>query len=111
MGDKFTVAHAYHFTITNWTILAAIDLTPWPNLKSFNGPGRGAAKGQGGAQSRGAAQGGLTAAFGANALRTGVHAGGTTFAHAHVGGAMPHRRYGDQNIVRSRIGRSRFRSG
>jgi hypothetical protein len=34
MGDKFTVADAYLFTIINWTDFHAIDLTPWLNLES-----------------------------------------------------------------------------
>jgi glutathione S-transferase len=35
MGDSFTVADAYCFTITNWTRFKDIDLARWPNLKSY----------------------------------------------------------------------------
>jgi glutathione S-transferase len=35
MGDGFTVADAYCFTITNWTRFKDIDLGRWPNLKSY----------------------------------------------------------------------------
>jgi len=35
MGDKFTVADAYLFTILNWTNFQKIDLAPWPNLKAY----------------------------------------------------------------------------
>ncbi len=35
MGDQFTVADAYCFAIVNWHKIADIDLTPWPNLKSY----------------------------------------------------------------------------
>jgi glutathione S-transferase len=35
MGDRFTVADAYCFTIVNWTRFKAIDLAPWPNLKAY----------------------------------------------------------------------------
>lgn len=35
MGDQFTVADAYCFTIVNWTKYKAIDLAPWPNLKAY----------------------------------------------------------------------------
>ena len=35
VGDKFTVADAYLFTILNWTTFQSIDLAPWPNLLKF----------------------------------------------------------------------------
>lgn len=35
MGDKFTVADAYLFTVLNWTGLHHIDVSPWPNIKAF----------------------------------------------------------------------------
>lgn len=35
VGDTFTVADAYLFTILTWTRAAAIDLGPWPNLKAY----------------------------------------------------------------------------
>jgi glutathione S-transferase len=35
MGDKFTVADAYLFTILNWAKFQSIDLAPWPNLLKF----------------------------------------------------------------------------
>lgn len=35
MGDKFSVADAYLFTVLNWTNLHKIDLGKWPNIKSF----------------------------------------------------------------------------
>lgn len=35
MGNKFTVADAYLFTIVNWTKFQAIDLGPWPKLKAY----------------------------------------------------------------------------
>ncbi|MSO92638.1 MAG: glutathione transferase GstA [Rhodospirillales bacterium] len=35
MGDKFTAADAYLFTVVNWTRFHKIDLAPWPNLKAF----------------------------------------------------------------------------
>ena len=35
MGDKFTVADAYAFTVVNWTNFQKIDLAPWPNLKAY----------------------------------------------------------------------------
>ena len=34
-GEDFTVADSYLFTILNWTGRVQIDLTPWPNLRSF----------------------------------------------------------------------------
>ncbi len=35
MGDQFTVADAYLFTILNWTKLQSIDLGQWPNVKAY----------------------------------------------------------------------------
>jgi glutathione S-transferase len=35
MGDKFTVADAYLFTVLRWTARIAIDLDKWPNLKAY----------------------------------------------------------------------------
>jgi len=35
MGDKFTVADAYLFTVLNWTKGLKIDLGKWPNIKNF----------------------------------------------------------------------------
>ena len=35
VGDKFTVADAYLFTILNWAKFQSIDLVPWPNLLKF----------------------------------------------------------------------------
>jgi glutathione S-transferase len=35
MGDKFTVADAYLFTVLRWTARIEIDLAKWPNLKAY----------------------------------------------------------------------------
>ena len=35
MGEHFTVADAYAFTITNWTRIQKIDLAPWPNIVAY----------------------------------------------------------------------------
>jgi glutathione S-transferase len=35
MGDTFTVADAYLFTIVNWAHFLKIDLAPWPALQQF----------------------------------------------------------------------------
>jgi glutathione S-transferase len=35
MGDKFTVADAYLFTVLRWTKPHGIDITKWPNIKAF----------------------------------------------------------------------------
>jgi glutathione S-transferase len=35
MGDQFTVADAYLFTILNWTKVQSIDLGQWPNVKTY----------------------------------------------------------------------------
>jgi glutathione S-transferase len=34
-GSHFTVADAYLFTVTNWANFVQIDLSPYPNLKTF----------------------------------------------------------------------------
>ncbi len=35
MGDRFTVADGYAFTVTNWARIVKVDLTPWPNVAAF----------------------------------------------------------------------------
>lgn len=35
MGDTFTVADAYCFTVVNWSNFQNIDLAQWPNLKAY----------------------------------------------------------------------------
>ena len=35
MGEQFTVADAYLFTVLNWTSMHKIDLGKWPNIKGF----------------------------------------------------------------------------
>ena len=35
MGDKFTAADAYLFTVLNWTNGLKIDLSKWPNIKAY----------------------------------------------------------------------------
>jgi len=35
MGDRFTVADAYLFTVLNWSNFVGIDLGRWPALKSY----------------------------------------------------------------------------
>jgi glutathione S-transferase len=35
MGDKFSVADAYLYTVLNWTNIHKIDLAKWPNIKAF----------------------------------------------------------------------------
>jgi glutathione S-transferase len=35
MGERYTVADAYLFTILNWTPHLKIDLSTWPNVKSY----------------------------------------------------------------------------
>jgi glutathione S-transferase len=36
MGDQFTVADGYLFTVLNWFGLRGIDLAKWPNLKRYH---------------------------------------------------------------------------
>lgn len=35
MGERFTVADAYLFTVLNWCGFSGIDLAPWPLLQAF----------------------------------------------------------------------------
>ena len=35
MGDTFTVADAYLFTVSNWAAYVALDLSPYPNLIAY----------------------------------------------------------------------------
>jgi glutathione S-transferase len=35
MGDRFTAADAYCFTIVGWASFAGIDLAPYPNLRAY----------------------------------------------------------------------------
>jgi glutathione S-transferase len=35
LGNNFTVADAYAFTIVNWTNFVGIDLKPYPNLSAY----------------------------------------------------------------------------
>jgi len=35
MGEKFTAADAYAFTILNWSKGLKLDLSPWPNIKAY----------------------------------------------------------------------------
>jgi glutathione S-transferase len=35
MGEQFTVADAYLFTVTNWARIVKFDLTPYPNVLAF----------------------------------------------------------------------------
>ena len=35
LGEAFTVADAYLFTIAGWTRITGIDTAPWPNLEAF----------------------------------------------------------------------------
>jgi glutathione S-transferase len=37
MGEQFTVADAYLFTVTNWANFVKLDLTQFPNLLAFQG--------------------------------------------------------------------------
>lgn len=36
MGDRFTVADAYCFTILNWASYVDLDMTPWPTLIAYH---------------------------------------------------------------------------
>jgi glutathione S-transferase len=35
MGDKFTVADAYLFTVLRWSPRIEVDLAKWPNVKAY----------------------------------------------------------------------------
>ena len=35
LGDRFSAADAYLFTVTNWTVPLKIDLSPYPNLVAY----------------------------------------------------------------------------
>ena len=35
MGDKFTVADAYLFTVLRWSSRIDVDLSKWPNIKAY----------------------------------------------------------------------------
>jgi glutathione S-transferase len=35
LGDKFSAADAYLFTVLNWTKTVGIDLGKWPNIKAY----------------------------------------------------------------------------
>ena len=35
IGDRFTVADAYAFTVVGWSKYMKIDLAPWPNLNAY----------------------------------------------------------------------------
>ena len=35
MGEKFTIADAYLFTVLNWTNVHKIDVAKWPNIKTL----------------------------------------------------------------------------
>lgn len=35
LGDHFTVADAYLFTVTNWAAVVKLDLAPFPNVRAF----------------------------------------------------------------------------
>jgi glutathione S-transferase len=35
MGEQFTVADAYLFTVLNWTKKHSIDVSKWPNIKAY----------------------------------------------------------------------------
>lgn len=37
MGDRFSAADAYLFTVLNWTAMHNIDVGKWPNIKGFMG--------------------------------------------------------------------------
>ena len=36
MGDKFSAADGYLFTVLNWTKGLKVDLSPWPNIKAYH---------------------------------------------------------------------------
>lgn len=35
MGEDFTVADAYLFTVLGWARMIKLDLAPWPNVTAF----------------------------------------------------------------------------
>jgi len=35
MGDRYTVADAYLFTVLNWTGLHKVDISQWPNIQKY----------------------------------------------------------------------------
>ena len=35
MGDKFSVADAYMFTVLRWSPRVNIDASKWPNIKAY----------------------------------------------------------------------------
>lgn len=35
MGDNFSIADAYLFTVLTWPSILGIDLSPWPNVQAF----------------------------------------------------------------------------
>ena len=37
MGDNFTVADGYLFTVLNWAQYVHFDLSPWPSLQNYQG--------------------------------------------------------------------------
>ena len=37
MGDQFTAADAYLFTVLNWTNMLKVSLDKWPNIKAYMG--------------------------------------------------------------------------
>lgn len=37
MGEKFSAADAYLFTVLNWTNMLKLDLSKWPNIKTYMG--------------------------------------------------------------------------
>ena len=37
MGETFTAADAYLFTVLNWTKLVGMDIARWPNLAAYAG--------------------------------------------------------------------------
>jgi len=39
VGDRFTVADAYCFTILNWAGTVGVDMAPWPGLVAYHAPG------------------------------------------------------------------------
>jgi hypothetical protein len=43
MGDTFTVAVAYRFTVLRWSPPVGIDVGKWSNIESLSRPGRRAA--------------------------------------------------------------------